>query len=232
MIKTPLKKIEKNLTTVILYISLVSLSYLLVNFYFYFQHSHLNKYIIYSIHISFVVSMFLFACSWLRNPGYLKKDDSIDFFEIIEKFDPNHLCPECEVIRTERSRHCNICNRCVERFDHHCPWVNNCVGTKNHGFFYLYILTTIIYIVLILVLCLIVLYNVLFKEEPDYYQYVPNRSIYRFPNTASRMEILEETSESNFFHEYKTEIIISSGIFLLLVGAFFFFPLLYELFFI
>ena len=42
--------------------------------------------------------------------------------------DPTQLCPDCLVVRTPRSRHCGTCNRCVERFDHHCPWINNCVG--------------------------------------------------------------------------------------------------------
>jgi hypothetical protein len=43
------------------------------------------------------------------------------------------------VVRTDRSRHCSICNRCVERFDHHCPWINGCVGTGNHGPFAIFI---------------------------------------------------------------------------------------------
>ena len=50
-------------------------------------------------------------------------------------FDPVLLCADCEVVRTDRSRHCSICNKCVERFDHHCPWINNCVGLNNHGVF-------------------------------------------------------------------------------------------------
>lgn len=58
---------------------------------------------------------------------------------MMQNFDPVMLCPDCEVIRTTRSRHCSICNRCVERFDHHCPWVNNCVGTKNHHWFMLFL---------------------------------------------------------------------------------------------
>lgn len=160
MIKAPLKKIEKNSRTVILYLFLVTLSYVMVNYFFMYspEEYRVPIFMQYSVHVSFILSNILFLLSWLRDPGYLHHDESIDFFQIIERFDPNHLCPECEVIRTERSRHCNICNRCVERFDHHCPWINNCVGTRNHGHFYLYIVTTIVYILLVLSLCFMVLW--------------------------------------------------------------------------
>ena len=49
------------------------------------------------------------------------------------------MCPDCEVLRTPRSRHCAICNKCVERFDHHCPWINNCVGIHNHNAFLVFL---------------------------------------------------------------------------------------------
>lgn len=58
---------------------------------------------------------------------------------MLEQFDPVLLCPDCEIVRTDRSRHCSVCNHCVERFDHHCPWINSCVGTGNHGVFSLFI---------------------------------------------------------------------------------------------
>ena len=34
--------------------------------------------------------------------------------------------------------HCTICHFCVLEQDHHCPWINNCVGLFNKKYFILY----------------------------------------------------------------------------------------------
>ena len=53
---------------------------------------------------------------------------------------PPGFCERCKFYKPERSKHCYVCDRCVIKYDHHCPLIDHCIGVGNYRLFMAYML--------------------------------------------------------------------------------------------
>ncbi|ODQ53540.1 ankyrin, partial [Saitoella complicata NRRL Y-17804] len=107
-----------------------------------------NPYLNFAFLLTTLISISTFLRALLSDPGFIPRPTSkstqravIEELVELESFDGRAFCGVCFVRRPLRSKHCKLCNRCVARHDHHCPWVANCVGVKTHRAFLMYIIT-------------------------------------------------------------------------------------------
>ncbi|XP_041420078.1 palmitoyltransferase ZDHHC2-like [Xenopus laevis] len=53
-------------------------------------------------------------------------------------------CKTCKLLKPNRCYHCPVCNICILKLDHHCVFLNNCVGLSNYKFFLLFLLYAVL----------------------------------------------------------------------------------------
>lgn len=50
-------------------------------------------------------------------------------------------CPKCSKPKNLHIHHCSRCKVCIYKMDHHCHWINNCVGYYNQTYYIIFLIS-------------------------------------------------------------------------------------------
>ncbi|CAE8622758.1 unnamed protein product, partial [Polarella glacialis] len=80
----------------------------------------------------FLLSIWSHLTCMLTDPGACPFD--------AEAEEGDRRCNKCKAPKPPSAHHCSVCERCILKMDHHCPWMNNCIGAWNQKHFMLFLL--------------------------------------------------------------------------------------------
>jgi len=67
---------------------------------------------------------------------------------LLEKsIEKTHICSTCQTYKPPRCHHCSRCNRCYLKYDHHCLFLDACIGFHNYKFFLQFLISNFLYVV-------------------------------------------------------------------------------------
>ena len=93
--------------------------------------------------ISFLLFILFFILSF-SDPGKLINSNNMSMLDLVLRGELlEEYCPNCLIKMNYRTKHCIICEKCVDEFDHHCFWVGNCIGKNNYLLFFIFLVFVI-----------------------------------------------------------------------------------------
>ena len=127
-------------------IMFVSLHIFFETIIYFFLLTKLDVYLYYILFWILILTLFiLFLLVRKTEPGFLEVKDNLTWLQMVEnKIRIEEYCPYCRVRKTNIVKHCHICKKCVKGFDHHCDWIDNCVGENNKLLFLSFVIMTLL----------------------------------------------------------------------------------------
>ena len=123
--------------------------------------------------IIFIALLYFYFDVSTSPPGYMDTSNKITYEEY-QKLNPHitikdtdyllPYCETCQIVRPLRVFHCRICDKCIIRHDHHCGFVNNCIGKDNHLKFFIFIIFAGLHSLFVSIYCVIAYFICLNKE--------------------------------------------------------------------
>ena len=124
---------------------------------FYYGTGDLNGLLLY--HGLQFISLVIYYLLTNSDPGYLSMNEESEDGVIVEVGDgdnealltkkrvvdlsaatlPPKFCERCKFYKPPRCKHCYVCDRCVAKYDHHCPLIDHCIGLNNYRLFISYL---------------------------------------------------------------------------------------------
>ncbi|XP_010241836.1 PREDICTED: probable protein S-acyltransferase 15 [Nelumbo nucifera] len=86
----------------------------------------------------------------------------------------SRYCDKCCIYKPPRAHHCRVCRSCILKMDHHCLWVNNCVGYSNYKAF----VNLVIYAAMGCIYSMVIILNAALKKDWKYGESFPLKIFY------------------------------------------------------
>ena len=157
----------------------------------YFLSSFYSKFVFIPFSIFMLLTGYYMLFTFLTEPGIIPRNHPKFQGEIsnnedneknkaIPRIYTQRKCHTCKIIRPPGTSHCGECNNCVLDFDHHCAFVSNCIGKRNHKYFYLFLIFGSLSSIISISLNIIVMIYIFFIKSDETLSFIikENKSLF------------------------------------------------------